>query len=241
MTTEIVGNRSNIRLLNILDNLSLISDVYSQVIEIDEEEFIDTAKTTRVLLNDMPFSFYYLMKRKFFYINKYNQKLKIILNMKKIVSKMYFTFKILIMGGKIPCNSFRCHEYYCVDKCHYFHQKTDIVYDYKNENANELIIEMQNKIHDFINCDNCLTIWDMNTQYKQEEIDLDHNHICDNCIFSEHLNKNTLEDIGDCSICLKKMYCNNSIKTECNHTYHKICLETWLKDKDTCPMCRCII
>ena len=241
MTTEVVGNRSNIRLLNILDNLTLISDVYNQVVEIDEVENIEIAKTTKVLLNDMPFSFFYLMKRKFYYINKHNVKIKVNFNMNKGINKIYFTFKILLMTGKIQCNNFRCREYYCVDKLHYFHKKTDIQFTCKNENVDELMIELQNKMHDFINCDNCLTIWDMNTQYKQEGIDLDHNHTCDNCIFVEHLNKKTLEDIGDCSICLKKMYCNNSIKTECNHTYHKMCLEIWLKDKDTCPMCRATI
>ena len=238
---EIVGNRTNIRLLNILDNLSLITDVYQQISEGDEEEFSETAKSTRVVLNDMPFSFYYLMKRKFHYINKYDIKLKIIFSMKKVISKVYFTLKILVMSGKMPCNNFRCHEYYCVDKFHYFHKKTDEVYNYKSEDANKVIEELEKKIHDFINCDNCLKIWDMNTQDKQEDIDLDHNHICNNCVFTNHLNIKTLEDIGDCSICLKKMYCNDSIKTDCDHTYHKTCIETWLKDKDTCPMCRATI
>ena len=241
MSNEVVGNRSNIRLLSILDNLSLITDVYQQIADSDEEDFVDTAKITTITLNGLPFSYYYLMKRKFYYINKYNIKIKVNFNMKKVINKVYFTLKILVMSGKLPCNSFRCHEYYCVDKFHFFHKKTDEIFFYKNEEANKVIEELENKIHDFINCENCLKIWNMNTEDKQEGIDLEHNHICDNCVFVNHLNKKTLEDIGDCSICLKKMYCNDSVKTECDHTFHKMCIETWLKSKDTCPLCRTVV
>lgn len=41
----------------------------------------------------------------------------------------------------------------------------------------------------------------------------------------------------DCSICLKNI--ENGYKLSCDHdTFHKECIETWLKIKPTCPLCR---
>ena len=47
----------------------------------------------------------------------------------------------------------------------------------------------------------------------------------------------------DCAICLGNMtiddICNDYIeKLSCNHIFHKDCINTWLKDKKTCPLCR---
>ena len=52
----------------------------------------------------------------------------------------------------------------------------------------------------------------------------------------------------NCSICtddLKikpKKWCvknNKDIKTlECNHQYHRECIDTWLENHNTCPLCR---
>jgi len=58
---------------------------------------------------------------------------------------------------------------------------------------------------------------------------------------TNHLNEKTLESLGDCSICLKSMYCNDLVKTECGHLFHKDCLKIWLDKKDTCPLCRATI
>ena len=43
-----------------------------------------------------------------------------------------------------------------------------------------------------------------------------------------------------CSICLEKINkCGRNITlTECNHTFHKKCLEQWLKENNNCPNCR---
>ena len=234
--TEVIEPRN--RLLNILDNLTLISDVYQQITEEEDIELIEVAKITTVVLNNIPFSYYYLMQRKFHYINKYNIVLKLIFSVKKIYNIENYIFRIFVMTGKLRCNNFKCNEYYCDNQFHYFNKKTDIEYSYKNIDANTLLLELENKIHDFISCEDCLKVWDTNSQYKQTNIDLEHTHICDNCIFIQHLNERTLDILDNCSICLKKMYCNNSISTECNHIFHKICLETWLKNKDTCPLCR---
>ena len=43
-----------------------------------------------------------------------------------------------------------------------------------------------------------------------------------------------------CSICLMQFEINDEIlKTKCNHSYHKICIVTWLKTNVKCPLCRC--
>jgi len=70
---------------------------------------------------------------------------------------------------------------------------------------------------------------------------------------------NTLEDIDDienvplidnaeiqsadidtdaCSICLESMNDVNTRTTDCNHTFHSSCLDTWLVEHNTCPSCR---
>lgn len=41
----------------------------------------------------------------------------------------------------------------------------------------------------------------------------------------------------ECSICYENLI-DNVIKTNCNHLYHKYCIETWTKQNDTCPLCR---
>jgi len=43
----------------------------------------------------------------------------------------------------------------------------------------------------------------------------------------------------ECSICLEEYSKNNKIMIlNCNHTFHKSCLELWIKDNNTCPICR---
>ena len=48
-----------------------------------------------------------------------------------------------------------------------------------------------------------------------------------------------LSDI--CNICYEPLQRNDSIKTPCNHTFHKDCICSWLKRKNTCPSCRATI
>ena len=40
----------------------------------------------------------------------------------------------------------------------------------------------------------------------------------------------------ECSICYELLN-NEIIKTNCNHTFHKECLNKWLKIRQTCPYC----
>ena len=41
----------------------------------------------------------------------------------------------------------------------------------------------------------------------------------------------------NCSICLDEEKYTN-ISTLCKHEFHKICLDTWLNENETCPYCR---
>ena len=41
----------------------------------------------------------------------------------------------------------------------------------------------------------------------------------------------------NCSICLSNLYFNK-VCTDCNHTFHRSCLSTWLNNNNTCPLCR---
>ena len=79
-------------------------------------------------------------------------------------------------------------------------------------------------------------------------------HVCLSCKVVMHamrsrnkIKKITLhneeEFINDeCSICLDKFKKNNIVnRLPCRHIFHQNCLRDWLKDNDTCPLCRNII
>ena len=41
-----------------------------------------------------------------------------------------------------------------------------------------------------------------------------------------------------CSICLDEFVINDEInKLECEHKYHLLCINNWLKIKNSCPLC----
>jgi len=44
--------------------------------------------------------------------------------------------------------------------------------------------------------------------------------------------------LQDCSICWGKVEENTKITTQCNHVFHKNCLNKWLNKQQTCPYCR---
>lgn len=56
----------------------------------------------------------------------------------------------------------------------------------------------------------------------------------------DKINK-TEEDYPDCSICLEKIK-TGKIKTKCNHTFHRDCINSWIRmgrgNCDKCPNCR---
>ena len=42
-----------------------------------------------------------------------------------------------------------------------------------------------------------------------------------------------------CSICLENYKKNDYYRTlNCNHIFHKKCIDRWFKNQETCPMCR---
>jgi hypothetical protein len=50
------------------------------------------------------------------------------------------------------------------------------------------------------------------------------------------------EDYPDCSICLEKVK-TDKVKTNCDHVFHKDCIETWMRigrgqNTNRCPNCR---
>lgn len=49
-------------------------------------------------------------------------------------------------------------------------------------------------------------------------------------------------DDEDCSICLDKLFDEEDnkqvISLECNHLYHKECVDPWIKENKSCPLCK---
>ena len=44
-----------------------------------------------------------------------------------------------------------------------------------------------------------------------------------------------------CTICLERMYINDTqyiFETDCDHYFHTKCIVKWLKENNTCPICR---
>ena len=46
------------------------------------------------------------------------------------------------------------------------------------------------------------------------------------------------KNMGDCPICYEEITKGTSTTTRCKHVFHKACLERWMEEKTTCPMCR---
>jgi hypothetical protein len=46
---------------------------------------------------------------------------------------------------------------------------------------------------------------------------------------------------SSCAICCEEFMTeeNSVCITECNHIYHVKCINVWLRQKNTCPLCRC--
>ena len=68
----------------------------------------------------------------------------------------------------------------------------------------------------------------------------------DNNSISYDTNYNTIINSQDdrlikCTICLERMYINDTqyiFATDCDHYFHTKCIVKWLKDNNTCPICR---
>ena len=56
-------------------------------------------------------------------------------------------------------------------------------------------------------------------------------------VYRVNSNDNLLLD--ECSICLERYVVNDKIiHLNCRHSFHKYCLNEWLKNNNTCPQCR---
>ena len=44
------------------------------------------------------------------------------------------------------------------------------------------------------------------------------------------------QDNGNCCICLEDIKCG--FKLKCGHYFHIYCITKWLKEDNSCPMCR---
>lgn len=52
------------------------------------------------------------------------------------------------------------------------------------------------------------------------------------------LRESKIIQMSPCSICFEMISEQSEITTNCNHLFHEICLQTWLLQHDTCPLCR---
>lgn len=45
----------------------------------------------------------------------------------------------------------------------------------------------------------------------------------------------------ECPICMSKINFHSKKILDCKHSFHKECIDEWLKTKNTCPCCRHIV
>lgn len=229
--------RSGIRLLSILDNIDRISSLYQRMLEVDEVH-IEATKNAIIIINNIPYSFYYLMKRNFYFINKNDIKLNITFKIKVKDNTLFYNALITLMTGNSLCNFFKCRDVFCHNGRHFYEKPDDVKYVVETTNPEEIMTAIERKINDYNTCDVCVKIWDMNSIDKIENVDSFTYDTCDNCNMIIHLNNKIMKNKGECSICLKTMYSNTMTKTECHHNFHTICLERWIETKNNCPLCR---
>lgn len=53
--------------------------------------------------------------------------------------------------------------------------------------------------------------------------------------------KRQKQEKPECSICLEPVTGKDGETTKCGHLFHKKCLAKWLKEANTCPLCRKVI
>ncbi|XP_055932944.1 E3 ubiquitin-protein ligase hrd-like protein 1 [Argiope bruennichi] len=55
-------------------------------------------------------------------------------------------------------------------------------------------------------------------------------------IYSSYCSENCFKRPADCSICTRPLY--HETTTTCGHKFHVSCLEKWMLENTTCPLCR---
>jgi hypothetical protein len=117
-------------------------------------------------------------------------------------------------------------------------------YNIRN-NLNYIMQNNQNRIDEFNNLAN------MQNNNNQQEDDIEftsfEEYINENIQTNPEILNNKLKKLkkykckedANCTICLEKISKNTEIyKLECKHNFHSNCLEDWLKEKLSCPICR---
>lgn len=46
------------------------------------------------------------------------------------------------------------------------------------------------------------------------------------------------KELPDCPICYEGMAAKDTVKTCCNHSFHRLCLQQWVDTNPSCPLCR---
>ena len=46
---------------------------------------------------------------------------------------------------------------------------------------------------------------------------------------------------NNCAVCLTDLNSSKTKQLTCNHVFHENCINPWLVDKDTCPLCREVV
>lgn len=59
-----------------------------------------------------------------------------------------------------------------------------------------------------------------------------------NCETKKVKRRSSRNEDNECPICYEHMTARNSVKTKCNHTFHKKCLKQQCDINPTCPLCR---
>lgn len=57
-------------------------------------------------------------------------------------------------------------------------------------------------------------------------------------LYLKNLKKNKKVCDVDCCICMDSIFVDECKKTECKHMFHEGCLNRWLEESSSCPLCR---
>ena len=119
----------------------------------------------------------------------------------------------------------------------------ELIYNLNDNNFSNLRINNIDSTHHFLNEINNILNNSVNRNFENEEEDqqniLSYEQIDDRTTLIS-FNSEENSELENCCIC-RDSYCNGcEIRkiNSCGHYFHKNCLDTWLQQKDTCPLCR---
>jgi len=95
------------------------------------------------------------------------------------------------------------------------------IQNYNDNNMGNSNIENNTRVYINTSLDNSYDIVPINLYDYNSNINNENNYNCDDCV-----------------ICLDPLTTGNLSKLDCNHFYHKLCLEEWSLQQRTCPICK---